>query len=292
MDKIKLIIWDLDDTFWQGTISEGEIKPNPKNISLVRELALHGVMSSICSKNDFEVAKKKLIELDIWDYFIFPSIDWTNKGERVGQMLDSIHLQAKNTLFVDDNKTNLAEVKFYSPEIHTALPEQMYDYIKENAYMDKPDKSLFRLRQYKIMESAEYERKRIGDDRLFLEQSNIKCEIIRDWENETDRAYKILQRTSQLNFTKRAATKESVREYLTTADDSGLIRVVNKYGDYGFVGFFALRKGELQQFAFSCRIMGMGVEQFVYATLGFPKIKVTEPVTSILNKIEKPGWIS
>ena len=25
--KIKLIIWDLDDTFWLGTISEEEITP-------------------------------------------------------------------------------------------------------------------------------------------------------------------------------------------------------------------------------------------------------------------------
>ena len=24
-EKIKLIVWDLDDTFWSGTLSEGDV---------------------------------------------------------------------------------------------------------------------------------------------------------------------------------------------------------------------------------------------------------------------------
>lgn len=31
-DKIKLVIWDMDETFWKGTISEGEIQPVNENI--------------------------------------------------------------------------------------------------------------------------------------------------------------------------------------------------------------------------------------------------------------------
>ena len=32
INSIKLVIWDLDDTFWKGTLSEGEIVPIPENI--------------------------------------------------------------------------------------------------------------------------------------------------------------------------------------------------------------------------------------------------------------------
>ena len=57
ISKIKLVVWDLDDTFWSGTISEGEIKPSADNIQLVRDLTDCGIINSICSKNDFEVVK-------------------------------------------------------------------------------------------------------------------------------------------------------------------------------------------------------------------------------------------
>ena len=51
--RIKLVIWDLDDTFWQGILSEGEINPIHENCILVKELSRRGIVNSICSKNDF-----------------------------------------------------------------------------------------------------------------------------------------------------------------------------------------------------------------------------------------------
>ena len=37
-DKIKLVIWDLDDTFWSGTISEEKIISSDYNIDLLKKL--------------------------------------------------------------------------------------------------------------------------------------------------------------------------------------------------------------------------------------------------------------
>ena len=84
LDSIKLVIWDLDETFWQGTISEGPISFVENNIEAVRNLTDRGVVNAICSKNDFEAVEKVLKgEQDIWQYFVFPSIDWTAKGVRI-----------------------------------------------------------------------------------------------------------------------------------------------------------------------------------------------------------------
>ena len=60
--KTKLIIWDLDDTFWSGNLSEGDVVLKPEAIALVRELTTKGIMNSICSKNNFEDVKNKFIE--------------------------------------------------------------------------------------------------------------------------------------------------------------------------------------------------------------------------------------
>ena len=35
--KTKLIIWDLDDTFWKGTLSEGGVEFLPEMISFIEE---------------------------------------------------------------------------------------------------------------------------------------------------------------------------------------------------------------------------------------------------------------
>ena len=36
--KVKLIIWDLDETFWQGTLSEGKVTLPKKNKNLIFQL--------------------------------------------------------------------------------------------------------------------------------------------------------------------------------------------------------------------------------------------------------------
>ena len=51
-DKIKLVVWDLDDTFWQGTISEETVEIPEENRALLKTLTDIGIVNSICSKND------------------------------------------------------------------------------------------------------------------------------------------------------------------------------------------------------------------------------------------------
>jgi len=103
VDQIKLIVWDLDDTFWNGTLSEGDVIPNKLNIELVKTLVDRGIMNSISSKNELTKAKAKLQELGVWDYFIFPLINWQPKGENVKYIINEAQLRADNVLFIDDN---------------------------------------------------------------------------------------------------------------------------------------------------------------------------------------------
>ena len=90
LKTIKLVIWDMDETLWRGTISEGEVFPIPANIEFIRLTADMGIVHSICSKNDYAIVQKKLSELGLWDYFVFASIDWSSKGSRVRHIIDSL----------------------------------------------------------------------------------------------------------------------------------------------------------------------------------------------------------
>ena len=87
LGTIKLIIWDLDDTFWSGTLSEGNIVPCDKHLKLIRDLTDCGIVNSICSKNDYAPVEETLKQLEVNDLFVFKSIDWTPKGARISKLL-------------------------------------------------------------------------------------------------------------------------------------------------------------------------------------------------------------
>lgn len=75
-----------------GTLSDGEVTHIPENNELVKKLPDRDIVNSICSKNDFDKIKAKLEEMNVWDYFVFLSIDWTPKGERVKTIISDMNL--------------------------------------------------------------------------------------------------------------------------------------------------------------------------------------------------------
>ena len=62
-ENIKLVIWDLDETFWEGTLSEGGGVAIEANIACVRQPVDRGIMNAISSKNDHDAAIARLAEI-------------------------------------------------------------------------------------------------------------------------------------------------------------------------------------------------------------------------------------
>ncbi|NOU62206.1 hypothetical protein [Marinifilum caeruleilacunae] len=294
MESIKLIIWDLDDTFWTGTLSEEGIVPISENIQLVKFLCSRGIMNSISSKNDFEKAKAKLVELEIWEYFVFPQIDWNPKGNNVNRIITSAQLRPANVLFLDDNHLNLAEVEFYNKGIHTHEPDFIPEIKSHHAFTGKDDGELSRLKQYKILEEKEKEKEHFSDNLQFLESSDIHLAILDDLNPLSDRLHELINRTNQINYTKKRIDKNELAILLSKQEyECKAVKVKDRFGEYGIVGFYALHKENncLEHFLFSCRSMNIGVEQYMYAKLNFPELKRVGDVTVELNSTEKPHWI-
>ena len=127
INTIKLVVWDLDDTFWKGTLSEGGAILPDANAELIRNLTDCGIINSICSKKEYEPTKKHLQELGVWDYFVFPSINWDSKGPQLKDKLDKMALRPVNVLFLDDNPSNLGEAKHFLPNLQIGSPEVISD---------------------------------------------------------------------------------------------------------------------------------------------------------------------
>lgn len=294
MDIPKLIIWDLDDTFWEGTLSEQSVRPIQKCIDTVKLCAEKGIVSAICSKNDEAPCREQLTEWGIWDYFVFNSINWQPKGQRIKQLIEDMKLRPANVLFIDDNHLNLEEAKYYSPELMTASPDIIDELFKAVSALKKDDPGLERLNRYRILEKKQNEKNSIGSNEEFLLQSDIRVEIHTDCLSHIERIHELILRTNQLNYTKLRSTRAELEELLKKADiSSGYVTAHDKYGEYGIIGFFAYQNKKIIHFLFSCRTLGMGVEQYVYEQIGFPEMTVEGSVSAEVGK-EQPHvtWIN
>jgi FkbH-like protein len=294
MDKIKLIIWDLDETFWKGTLSEEGIIPNQNNIELIKSLSKRGIVNSIVSKNNFDNAKRALVDLGIWEYFVFPKIDWLPKGELVREIISQAHIRTENVLFLDDNHLNLEEVLFYNEGIHIKLPEFILEIREHNAFVGKDDGKLSRLAQYKVLEKKFIQSESFSDNLEFLKFSEIKIRYSQIKNDDLLRIAELAERTNQLNFTKSRDDFLTIKKLLNEDNiKSEKIEVWDKFGDYGVVGFYCLDilKNKLLHFVFSCRTINIGVEQHAYSRLNFPKINVVGDVSGSLSNSNDVDWI-
>ena len=292
-NKIKMIIWGLDDTFWDGTLGEGSVNFIKTNIELVKTSTDCGIINSICSKNDYNIATSEIAKTGILDYFVAPSIDWTNKGMRVQQLISDLQLRDANVLFIDDNITNINEVKYYNNNIMTIMPtdiSSLYNFVSK---LSPKDLNHNRLKQYKIIEKKLQKKSESSSNIEFLRSCNIKVEIKNNCLSVIDRIHEILSRTNQLNYTKNRSTIEEIKADIENPENvCSYVEVSDDYGDYGIVGFFCLQRNRLKHFSFSCRCMGMGIEQYVFSHLNYPEIEVVGDVTVPLNYNESPDWIN
>ena len=294
-EPIKLVIWDLDDTFWAGTLSDGDIEPLEVNTAVVRELNRRGIINTICSNNDFAAVEQVLITADrLWDEFVFPRIDWMPKGQAIAQLIDDIQLRPSNVLFIDDNVSNRREAEYFASGLQTAGPEIIPKLLDLPQAKGKDDSKLSRLRQYRQLQTKLADRQSwTASNEEFLRSCGIQVEISADLAAERERVLELINRTNRLNYTKRRLTEDEFADLIKEAGrDSGYIRVFDRYGDYSISGFYSIKNGELTDFLFSCRILNMGVENWLYQHLGSPPITVIGEVATAIDPETLVPWIN
>ena len=292
-DKIKLVSWDLDDTLWKGIISEGSIHIPNEHRQLLSNLTDIGIVNSICSKNDWDVVLPVLEKEGLAEFFVFPSVNWNPKGGRIRQLIANMQLRPANVLFLDDNRSNLAEAKHACPDIMTGTPELISQLAEDAAKAPRTDLSHKRLKQYRILEEKCHIRDQFNSNEEFLYQSNVCVEIGRNCADHLERIHNLILRANQLNFTKIRSTMEDLQELMNDRSVTcGYVSVQDNFGDYGIVGFYALSETGLVHFVFSCRILGMGIEQYVYNLLNRPELTIAGEVISDLSSTVLPGWIN
>jgi FkbH-like protein len=300
-ENIRLVIWDLDETFWQGTLEEGDVVIPETSGKIVIALANRGIMSSLCSKNDVGVVKARLERDDLWKWFVFPTVAFTSKSNLIGPLIEQMGLRPQTVLFIDDNALNRAEVAERMPGINVASPDIIPALLGHPQLQGKDDSALCRLGQYKILEQRQAVIANSESPDEFLRS----CEIVISFHTDTDRQFQriheLVNRTNQLNFTKERWDENieiARRNYFDTVNKlhtrhACYIKVRDKFGYYGICGFYEITPPyRAMHFLFSCRVLNMGVEQFIYQKLRFPWVKIEKPCAGKLEKKHLVDWIT
>ena len=129
--KVKCVIWDLDNTVWDGILVESsEIKLRQEIVDIIKDLDAKGIVNSISSKNNEETAVAKLKEFAIDEYFVFKHINWSPKSVNVQSIIKGMNIAPDTIVFVDDNIFEREEVKSKNPDVTVVDVKDIARYVK------------------------------------------------------------------------------------------------------------------------------------------------------------------
>ena len=269
--QIKCVIWDLDNTLWDGVLIEDkEVYVREEFISLIKRLDACGIVSSIASKNTEEQVQYKLEELGILDYFVFSKINWEPKSLNIKRIIRQMNINPDTMVFVDDNPFERLEVSQQEPRLTCIDPTELLDFVKCDRFnMVVTEDSRNRRQTYKMLENLKKEEEEWeGNIDDFLISCKIKVEIFHPSDELIPRCFELLQRTNQLNSSGRRLTLDEVTEIVHNKNfDAFALKSSDRFGDYGIVGFLIVDKSKEQfivsDFVISCRVANKKIEPTV-----------------------------
>ena len=270
----KVLVWDLDETLWTGTLAEDGAEgviPRPEAVEAVRALDARGVLLSVASKNDEAEALAALERHGLRDYFLAPQVGWGPKSQAVARIAAALDLGLDSFVFVDDQPFERAEVRAAHPSVRTLEHTDVAGLVA-HPWFDRPvtAESARRRALYQAEAGRGAAAQAAGGDYLaFLRGSGIILDVAPLGPAEVARVHELSQRTNQLNFTgAKLSRTETERLAAPDPDRARLtLRCADRYGDYGLIGFadLDLAAGELDLFFMSCRVQRKRVEHAAFA---------------------------
>ncbi len=265
---IKCLIWDLDDTLWQGTLSENwdVIFPEERR-EVILQLDKLGILQSIASRNDEDLVMRKLQELGIKAYFLYPQCNYGSKAESIRKIVAALNIGMEATGYIDDNPFEIFEIQYFLPEVHTYRADQWRYLLEFPEFIPgKVTREAGARRRMMIarQERDNAERQFAGSREEFLKECRMELTIRPAQIEDIDRIHELAGRTNQLNNMKEPLNEPVILDYIHALDKRILVaELTDKFGEHGIIGVCFLEiEGlfiRIRLFCISCRIEGRGV---------------------------------
>jgi FkbH-like protein len=304
----KCVVWDLDDTLWEGVLAEDGIeglRVRPEAVELIKQLDARGILMSVASKNDPEPALAALEQFGLRDYFLFPQIGWGPKSVSVRQIAELLDIGSDTFVFIDDQPFERAEVQSGVNGI-TVIDSALMDGLQDHPLFDVPAtaESARRRAMYQTEETRQAVFQASGSDYLqFLSDCRIELRVSHLGDASLERVFELTQRTNQLNFSGARYDRTELRAMMSEAGRTHVLSCSDKFGDYGIIGFVVAdpNRAEIESFFMSCRVQRKRVENALFEYLrsawGAPaemraRYRATEKNAASARMLQSLGFVA
>lgn len=268
----KAVVLDLDETLWNGTLSEigvegikQQLKSSGKDfiafMNYIRVLSENlGIFVAICSRNDLDIVTNAINDLD---YEIFPikeQIDCiiannNDKSTNIELIANELSILPESMILIDDNKIIRDEVKSIYPGVfvpdwnyhHDLITELMTTCCFERINLSI--KSQSRKKQFRIIKAEKIK------NNLPL----LKIRINED--NEHSNAIELYTKSNQFNFS------QHNRDFVNTAESISLNIYSSDDEDLGICAALTYEATDISlniiNWAMSCRFFEIGLEEYL-----------------------------
>lgn len=266
--SIKCVVWDLDNTLWDGVLLENEdVRLYAGVDEMLRTLDSRGILLSIASKNDSQTAMARLQRFGLAEYFLYPQINWNAKSSSVREIARSLNIGLDTLAFLDDQAFELDEVAHEVPEV-LCLPADLRDTLLSRPEM-MPRFLTEDSRQRRLMYLSDRERNNAeqnfkGPTEDFLRTLDMVFTLAPATLDDLQRAEELTIRTHQLNTTGYTYSYEELNEFrLSDRHKLFIAGLQDRYGQYGKIGLALVECAAdiwtVKLLLMSCRVMSRGV---------------------------------
>jgi FkbH-like protein len=266
--KVKCVVWDLDNTMWDGVLVEDGVEKMQLRsgiAEILETLDRRGIIQSIASKNNFDEAMHALKQFHIDEFFLYPQISWGPKGEAISAIARQLNIGIESMLFVDDSKFELQQVKTSCLGVRVLDAK---DYLSipamKECQVPVTAESASRRKMYQLERDRQEVATSFRDDyKAFLKHCNITLTVHTLTDENLERVHELTQRTNQMNFSGNRYDRDVLRLILQSPHlDTYVLSCDDRFGSYGIIGFGIIdsREPRMTDLMFSCRIQSKRIE--------------------------------
>lgn len=298
----KALALDLDETLWNGILSEDGIQVIKDNLqseagksyvdfmkfvcNLAKEL---GLFVAICSRNDISLVKECIDQLDENYFPIKNQVDCivannNDKSSNLIKIAEQLSILPESIIFIDDNSIVRDEVREKIPKMLVPEWTDHKDLILQiitGGYFDRPEVSLSaqnRKKEYKI----------INEEKQKASLPSLRIRVIDDKEHFQSR--KLYAKSNQFKLSRISKFDDFEDDEIQSVFFELHRENGEALGICSAISFYASNnKCVILNWAISCRYFEIGLEEFViiymYENLGFQSIDFIFQANDRNNKV-------
>ncbi len=264
---VKCVVWDLDNTIWDGVLLESpDVVLRPGVLDVLQTLDDRGILQSVASRNDADIAMAKLSEFGVADFFLHPQVGWGAKSEAVAEIVRALNIGADTVAFVDDEPferdevaAGVAGVRSIDSGDYLALPDR-----RDMQPQFVTEDSRRRREMYLAEDRRKTDEASAQTTEDFLASLDMVFTLSDAERGDLARVSELTVRTNQLNSTGVTYSYDELEALRESSDHRLIIAGLDdRYGTYGKIGLALVEQRDgvwnLALLLMSCRVMARGV---------------------------------